>query len=142
MKRIETERDGPPHATQWPTRSLATALECNDTLVQRVWHDHGLKPHRTKGFKVSNDPRFAEKLMDVVGLYLDPPDHALVLSCDEKSQIQALDRTQKSLPMLARIGGIDREPQSVGRIDVRTKLLGNDNSTSSRARLAAARKSA
>jgi transposase len=94
-----TTQEKPPHATQWSTRSLAKALECNDTLVQRVWHDHGLKPHRTKGFKVSNDPRFAEKLIDVVGLYLDPPDHALVLSCDEKSQIQALDRTQKSLPM-------------------------------------------
>jgi transposase len=64
-----------------------------------VWRDNSLKPHRTKGFKVSNDPRFAEKLVDIVGLYLDPPDHALVLSCDEKSQIQALDRTQKSLPM-------------------------------------------
>lgn len=94
-----TTQEKPPHATQWSTRSLAKALKCNDTLVQRVWHDHGLKPHRTKGFKVSNDPRFAEKLIDVVGLYLDPPDHALVLSCDEKSQIQALDRTQKSLPM-------------------------------------------
>ena len=64
-----------------------------------MWRDHHLKPHRTKGFKVSNDPKFAEKLVDIVGLYLDPPDHALVLSCDEKSQIQALDRTQKSLPL-------------------------------------------
>jgi transposase len=78
---------------------LAKALGCSDTLVQRVWHDNGLKPHRIKSFKVSNDPRFAEKLVDVVGLYLDPPEHALVLSCDEKSQIQALDRTQKSLPL-------------------------------------------
>jgi len=67
--------------------------------VQRVWRDNGLKPHLTKTFKVSNDPNFAEKLVDVVGLYLNPPEHALVLSVDEKSQIQALDRTQKSLPL-------------------------------------------
>lgn len=94
-----TTQETPPNATQWSTRALAEAIGCNDTLVQRVWHDNGLKPHRTKGFKVSNDPRFAEKLVDIVGLYLDPPEHALVLSCDEKSQIQALDRTQKSLPL-------------------------------------------
>jgi transposase len=94
-----TTQETPPNATQWSTRTLAKALRCNDTLVQRVWKDNGLKPHRTKSFKVSNDPQFAEKLVDVVGLYLDPPEHALVLSCDEKSQIQALDRTQKSLPM-------------------------------------------
>ena len=72
--------------------------------MQRVWRDNGLKPHRTKSFKVSNVPPpeneyRAEKLVDIVGLYLDPPDHALVFSCDEKSQIQALDRTQKSLPL-------------------------------------------
>jgi transposase len=95
----KTTRETPPNATQWSTRSLAKALGCSDTMVQRVWRDNGLQPHRTKGFKVSNDPRFAEKLVDVVGLYLNPPQHALVLSCDEKSQIQALDRTQKSLPM-------------------------------------------
>lgn len=95
----KTTQETPPNATQWSTRTLAKALGCDDTLVQRVWRDNGLKPHRTKGFKVSNDPRFAEKLVDIVGLYLDPPDHALVLSCDEKSQIQALDRTQKSLPL-------------------------------------------
>jgi len=78
---------------------MAKAVGCKQSMVSRVWRDNGLKPHRTKTFKVSNDPRFAEKLVDVVGLYLDPPEHALVLSCDEKSQIQALDRTQKSLPM-------------------------------------------
>lgn len=94
-----TTQETPPNATQWSTRSLAKALGCDDTLVQRVWRDNGLKPHRTKGFKVSNDPRFAEKLVEIVGLYLNPPEHALVLSCDEKSQIQALDRTQKSLPL-------------------------------------------
>ncbi len=67
--------------------------------MQRAWRDNGLKPHRVKTFKLSNDPKFAEKLVDVVGLSLDPPEHALVLSVDEKSQIQALDRTQKSLPI-------------------------------------------
>ena len=94
-----TTQETPPNATQWSTRTLAKALGCSDTMVQRVWRDNGLQPHRRKTFKLSNDPRFAEKLVDVVGLYLNPPDHALVLSCDEKSQIQALDRTQKSLPM-------------------------------------------
>jgi transposase len=95
----KTTQETPPNATQWSTRTLAKALGCDDTLVQRVWRDNRLRPHRTKGFKVSNDPRFAEKLVDIVGLYLDPPEHALVFSCDEKSQIQALDRTQKSLPL-------------------------------------------
>lgn len=94
-----TTQATPRNATQWSTRLLARELGCSSSLVQRVWHDNGLCPHRTKGFKVSNDPQFAEKLVDIVGLYLDPPEHALVLSCDEKSQIQALDRTQKSLPM-------------------------------------------
>lgn len=95
----KTTRETPPNATQWSTRTLAKAVGVSKDTVQRVWSDNGLQPHRTKGFKVSNDPRFAEKLVDIVGLYLDPPEHALVLSCDEKSQIQALDRTQKSLPL-------------------------------------------
>ena len=94
-----TTRETPSNATQWSTRSLAKAMGCNDTMVHRVWRDNGLKPHLIKTFKVSNDPRFAEKLIDVVGLYLNPPEHAMVLSCDEKSQIQALDRRQKSLPL-------------------------------------------
>ena len=95
----KTTQETPANATQWSNRSLAKALGCSHSMVQRVWKDNGLQPHRTKSFKVSNDPHFAEKLVDVVGLYLDPPEHALVLSCDEKSQIQALDRTQKSLPI-------------------------------------------
>ena len=95
----KTTQESPPNATQWSKRSLAKALGCSDSLVQRVWRDNGLRPHRIKTFKVSNDPRFAEKLVEIVGLYLNPPEHALVLSCDEKSQIQALDRTQKSLPL-------------------------------------------
>jgi transposase len=69
------------------------------STVRRVWHAHGLKPHRVETFKVSRDPQFVEKLEDVVGLYLSPPEHALVLCCDEKSQVQALDRTQPGLPM-------------------------------------------
>lgn len=95
----KTTQELPPNATQWSKRSLARALGCSDSLVHRVWRDNGLKPHRTKTFKVSKDPQFAEKLVDIVGLYLNPPEHALVLSCDEKTQIQALDRSQKSLPM-------------------------------------------
>ncbi len=94
-----TTQETPPNATQWSTRTLAKAVGVSKDTVQRVWRDHHLQPHRTKGFKSSNDPKLVEKLLDVVGLYLDPPDRALVLSCDEKSQIQALDRTQKSLPM-------------------------------------------
>jgi transposase len=95
----KTTQETPPQATQWSTRTMAAAVGVSEKTVRRVWRDNGLKPHRVKSFKVSNDPRFAEKLVDVVGLYLDPPEHALVLSCDEKSQIQALDRTQKSLPL-------------------------------------------
>lgn len=95
----KTTRETPPNATQWSVRSMARAVGVSKDTVRRVWRDNGLKPHRTRGFKVSNDPQFVEKLVDVVGLYLNPPEHALVLSCDEKSQIQALDRTQKSLPM-------------------------------------------
>jgi transposase len=95
----KTTQETPPQATQWSTRTMAAAVGVSEKTVRRVWHDNGLKPHRIKTFKVSNDPQFAEKLVDVVGLYLDPPEHALVLSCDEKSQIQALDRTQKSLPL-------------------------------------------
>jgi transposase len=94
-----TTREKPANATHWSTRALAEALGTNRSLVNRVWRAHGLKPHRCHTFKVSNDPLFAEKLIDIVGLYLDPPEHALVLCVDEKSQIQALDRTQKSLPI-------------------------------------------
>lgn len=95
----KTTQETPVNATQWSLRSMAQAMGVSRSTVQRIWNDHGLQPHRMKTFKVSNDPRFTEKLVDVVGLYLDPPEHALVLSCDEKSQIQALDRTQKSLPI-------------------------------------------
>lgn len=89
----------PEAATHWSTRTLADELGVSDTTVWRVWQAHGLKPHRVKTFKVSRDPKFVEKLEDVVGLYMSPPEHALVLCCDEKSQVQALDRTQPGLPL-------------------------------------------
>ena len=89
----------PKGATHWGTRTLAAHLGTNASAVTRIWRAHGLKPHRVKSFKLSNDPHFIEKLEDIVGLYLDPPEHALVLCCDEKTQIQALDRTQPGLPL-------------------------------------------
>lgn len=95
----KTTQETPPNATHWSTRTMAKAAGVSKATVQRVWRDNGLKPHLVKTFKVSNDPCFVEKLVDIVGLYLEPPEHALVLSCDEKTSIQALDRTQKSLPM-------------------------------------------
>ena len=89
----------PTAATHWSTRTMARAQDVSQTMVQRIWDAHGLQPHRARTFKLSRDPRFVEKLTDVVGLYLNPPDKALVLCVDEKSQIQALDRTQPGLPM-------------------------------------------
>jgi transposase len=89
----------PANATHWSTRTLAVELGTSRSMVNRVWRANGLKPHLSRTFKISNDPRFAEKLSDIVGLYLNPPEHALVLSVDEKSQIQALDRTQPGLPL-------------------------------------------
>ncbi len=94
-----TTQTKPVDATHWSTRTLAKHLGVDDNRVQRVWKATGLKPHLVKTFKVSNDPKFAEKVVDVVGLYTNPPENALVLCVDEKSQIQALDRTQKSLPL-------------------------------------------
>src|SRR3990172_5420121 len=88
----------PPGATQWSTRTMAEKLGVSHSSVARIWNAHGLQPHRIKTFKLSKDKRFVEKLTDVVGLYLNPPDKALVLCVDEKSQIQALDRTQPGLP--------------------------------------------
>lgn len=94
-----TTQKKPAHATHWSTRMLAEELGVSRSMVQRVWKANGLRPHRVKTFKVSNDTQFVEKMQDIVGLYLNPPEHALVLCCDEKSQIQALDRTQPGLPM-------------------------------------------
>ena len=90
----------PPHeATHWTAPAMAKAVGISPSSVRRIWKGHGLQPHRMRSFKLSNDPKFAEKLKEVVGLYVDPPAHAVVLSLDEKSQIQALDRTQPGLPM-------------------------------------------
>jgi len=85
--------------THWTAAMMAKAIGISVSSVQRIWRAHGLQPHRVRPFKLSNDPDFVEKLRDVVGLYVDPPAHAIVLSFDEKSQIQALDRTQPGLPM-------------------------------------------
>ncbi|HEY2229965.1 MAG TPA: IS630 family transposase [Xanthobacteraceae bacterium] len=94
-----TLHEKPPNATQWSVRSMAVAAGLSHSSIQRIWHAHGLKPHLAKTFKISRDRNFAAKVEDVVGLYLNPPDKALVLCVDEKSQIQALDRTQPGLPM-------------------------------------------
>jgi len=94
-----TTQTTPAGETHWSCRRMAKAQGVSPATVQRIWDAHGLKPHRTRAFKLSTDPLFFEKLTDVVGLYLNPPEKALVLCVDEKSQIQALDRTQPSLPM-------------------------------------------
>lgn len=95
----KTVNEKPDGATHWSTRTLAAALGTNHHMVARVWQQCGFKPHLIKNFKISNDPRFQEKLEDVVGLYLNPPENAVVFCVDEKSSIQALDRTQPGLPM-------------------------------------------
>ena len=95
-----TTKTTPPGQTHWSVRTMADRVGVSPATVQRIWSELGLQPHRVDTFKISNDPRFSEKLIDVVGLYLDPPEKAVVLCVDEKSQIQALDRTQASLPMV------------------------------------------
>ena len=94
-----TLQDPPGEATHWTGAMMAKVAGISVSSVQRIWHAHGLEPHRVRQFKLSNDPNFVAKLRDVVGLYVDPPAHAIVLSVDEKSQIQALDRTQPGLPI-------------------------------------------
>src|SRR5450432_2490924 len=94
-----TKSDPPSEATHWTAAAMAKAVGVSISSVQRIWRAHGLQPHRVHLFKLSNDPAFTTKLRDIVGLYVDPPAHAIVLSVDEKSQIQALDRTQPGLPM-------------------------------------------
>src|SRR5256712_4123572 len=103
----------PPNATHCSTRRMAKAQGVSEATVRRIWKQHGLRPHRVSTFKVSRDPRFVEKLTDVVGLYLNPPDQALVLCVDEKSQIQALDRSQPVLPM--RPGQVERRTHDYTR---------------------------
>jgi hypothetical protein len=100
-----TLNEKPPRGTHWSLRKMAKAVGLSHSSVQRIWAAHELKPHLTRSFNPriksggSNDPKFCEKVQDIVGLYLDPPDKALMLSVDEKSQIQALDRTQPGLPL-------------------------------------------
>jgi len=97
---VALTNQAPPHAaTHWTAPAMAKAVGISPSSVRRIWAGQGLQPHRVCSFKISNDPKFADKLKDVVGLYVDPPAHAVVLSIDEKSQIQALDRTQPGLPM-------------------------------------------
>jgi transposase len=95
----KTTQEKPANATHWSTRTMAEAAGLSEKSVRRIRHKHGLKLHLSRTFKVSNDPEFAEKLEAIVGLHLNPPDHAIVLRADEKSQIQALDRTQPGLPI-------------------------------------------
>jgi hypothetical protein len=92
-----TTQSTPDAATHWSTRKMAAVLEVSPSTVMRHWQANGLKPHLVRGFKISRDPKFVEKLEDIVGLYMSPPSTRLVLCCDEKSQVQALDRTQPSL---------------------------------------------
>ena len=95
----KTTQSKPANATHWSTRTMAAEMGVSETTVRRLWHAHGLKPHLIETFKVSKDKLFAEKLEAIVGLYLNPPEHAIVMCVDEKSQIQALDRTQPGLPL-------------------------------------------
>jgi transposase len=134
----------PKKATHWSARSLAEQADVPRDFVHRVWRAFGLKPHLSSSFKLSTDPHFVEKVRDVVGLYLDPPDQALVLCVDEKSQIQALDRTQPSLPMTygfpetrnlqivispAPARSPNRSPQTGVALGSRTTLLPRPDST-------------
>ena len=108
-KRISAQREAaiveatmkttPKDATQWSVRAMAAAQKVSSATVQRIWKKHKLQPHRVESFKFSSDPQFARKVRDIVGLYMNPPDKAIVLSVDEKSQIQALDRKQPILPL-------------------------------------------
>ena len=94
-----TQSEPPGEATHWTGAAMAEAAVISVSSVQRIWRSHGLQPHRVRQFKLSTDPQFAAKLHDIVGLYVDRPAHAIVLSVDEKSQIQALDRTQPGPPL-------------------------------------------
>ena len=112
----ERPEDG---STHWTTRLLAERLGVGKDTVARVWRDHNLKPWKTETFKISNDPHFEEKLVDVVGLYLNPPARAVVFSFDEKTQVQALDRTQPSLPMKpGRAGTMTHDYKRNGTVDL------------------------
>ena len=113
---VKTLESTPPDATQWSVRTMAQATGIGATSVHRIWRAFALQPHRTKSFKLSTDPLFVEKVRDIVGLYLRPPTKALVLCVDEKSQIQALDRTQPLLPM--RPGQVERRDVAAQDVEV------------------------
>lgn len=110
---VKTLEEKPADATHWSTRGMAKAAGVSTSSVHRIWRAFSLQPHRSETFKLSSDPQFIEKVRDIVGLYLDPPDKALVICVDEKSQIQALDRTQPLLPM--RPGQIERRTHDYER---------------------------
>jgi transposase len=117
--RVTLTQTPPDTSTHWSTRSLAKHLGIGKDKVAEIWRDHQLKPWKVDTFKISTDPRFEEKLVDVVGLYLDPPDKAVVFSFDEKTQCQALDRTQPSLPMVrGRAGTITHDYKRNGTTDL------------------------
>lgn len=97
---VKTLEESPPGATHWSTRSMAQATGLNQTAISRIWRAFGLKPHRSEHFKLSPDPQFVDKVRDIVGLYLNPPEAAVVLCVDEKSQIQALERSAPILPLM------------------------------------------
>lgn len=122
-----TTTEKPHAATHWSTRTLAKRLKVSPSMVQRVWKANRLQPHRIKTFKLSNDPQFAEKVVDIVGLYINPPEHALVLCVDEKSQIQALDRTQKGLPIHpGRLGTMTHDYKRHGTTTLFAALIVSD----------------
>jgi len=125
---VRLTHEPPPHeATHWTSHAMAERMGLAASTVQKIWKAHGLAPHKVKVFKLSNDPAFAEKLEDIIGLYVNPPERAVVFSVDEKSQIQALDRTQPGLPLknvwpapLASrlMNGLDRSCKNVSGISV------------------------
>jgi transposase len=125
---IRTLETKPPGATHWSTRSMAKAVGLDRMAISRIWHAFGLQPHRSETFKLSNDPLLVEKVRDVVGLYLDPPQHAAVFCVDEKPQIQALDRTQPLLPMQP--GQVERRTHDYKRHGTTTLFAALDAKTS------------
>ena len=124
---VQTLESQPPGATHWSTRSMARHCGISTSSVGRIWRAFGLQPHRLESFKLSTDPLFVAKVRDIVGLYLNPPDHALVLCVDEKSQIQALDRSQPLLPM--RPGQAERRSQDYKRHGVTSLFAALDIAT-------------
>ena len=119
VKTLETK---PADATHWSTRGMAKAAGVSTSSVQRIWRAFSLQPHRTETFKLSTDPQFVEKVRDIVGLYMSPPQNAIVVCVDEKSQIQALDRTQPVLPM--RMGQVERRTHDYDRHGTTTLFAG------------------